>query len=194
MEKLRGEVGAQPCYHFFTFLKQNYIIAVFYFHLPHPRSRYEAVALAYGAAEVVTIEYNARASEDPRLAFLTPAQFAAAPRRFDAVISISSFEHDGLGRYGDPLDGSGDLKAMRNVHDNLLVDGGLLYLAVPMGPDVVVFNAHRIYGPLRWPLLTAGWEVVDSEGFTEALWTDGQMGDFNKQPVFVLKVAPLEDD
>jgi hypothetical protein len=34
---------------------------------------------------------------------------------FDVVLSISSFEHDGLGRYGDPLNPDGDLAAMRST-------------------------------------------------------------------------------
>ena len=33
--------------------------------------------------------------------------------RFDVVLSISSVEHDGLGRYGDALDPDADLHAMR---------------------------------------------------------------------------------
>ena len=34
---------------------------------------------------------------------------AGSPELFDVVFSISSFEHDGLGRYGDPLNPEGDL-------------------------------------------------------------------------------------
>ena len=34
--------------------------------------------------------------------------------KYDVCLSISSFDHDGLGRYGDPLDPSGDL---RTPHD-----------------------------------------------------------------------------
>ena len=56
---------------------------------------YEAVALQYGAASVTTIEYGPRTTDDPRLSFLTPAEFAASPRQFDVALSISSFEHDG---------------------------------------------------------------------------------------------------
>jgi Caenorhabditis protein of unknown function, DUF268 len=39
---------------------------------------------------------------------------------FDAGFSISSFEHDGLGMYGDPLDPDGDLKAMRKMKQKKL--------------------------------------------------------------------------
>ena len=49
------------------------------------------------------------------------------------------------------------------------VQAELLYLAVPLGADKVVFNAHRIYGRVRLPLLIDGWTLVDSVGLDEAL-------------------------
>ena len=36
---------------------------------------------------------------------------------------------------------------------SILKPGGLLLLTVPVGPDVLVFNLHRRYGPARLPLL-----------------------------------------
>jgi len=126
---------------------------------------YEAVAIAYEAKSVTTIEYGPRTTDHPQLHILTPASFAAAPRRFDVALCISSFEHDGLGRYGDPLSGVGDLRAMAEAA-NMLRPGGHLLVAVPRGSDGIVFNHHRIYGPRRWELFTRGWREVDQEGFT----------------------------
>ena len=37
---------------------------------------------------------------------------------------------------------------------------GLFFLTVPTGPDRIEWNAHRIYGPIRFPLMTANFEVV----------------------------------
>lgn len=54
-------------------------------------------------------------------------------------------EHVGLGRYGDPLDPEGDLKAMRELR-RVLAPGGSLLFVVPVGRPRVCFNAHRIYG------------------------------------------------
>ena len=76
--------------------------------------RYESVCLFYGGRPT-TIEYNKRISEDSRIKTLTVEEFNKNPRQFDAAFSISSFEHDGLGRYGDPLNPSGDFEAMRKT-------------------------------------------------------------------------------
>ncbi len=53
-------------------------------------------------------------------------------------------EHVGLGRYGDPLDYDGDLKAMAELN-RVLADGGELLFVVPIGKPMILFNAHRIY-------------------------------------------------
>lgn len=47
-------------------------------------------------------------------------------------LSHPSFDHDGLGRYGDRLHPEGDLLAMRTVAA-VLKDQGLLFLTVPIG-------------------------------------------------------------
>ena len=53
-------------------------------------------------------------------------------------------EHIGLGRYGDPLDYDGDLKAMAELQ-RVLAPGGFLLFVVPVGSPRLLFNAHRIY-------------------------------------------------
>lgn len=61
---------------------------------------YEALAIALGAARVDVVEYNlppTRPAVD-NLHYVTPAEFEAGDDTYDAVFSISSVEHDGLGR------------------------------------------------------------------------------------------------
>lgn len=53
-------------------------------------------------------------------------------------------EHVGLGRYGDPLDPDGDLKAIKEL-TRVLAAGGDLLFVVPIGRPKIKFNAHRIY-------------------------------------------------
>ncbi len=53
-------------------------------------------------------------------------------------------EHVGLGRYGDPVDPDGDLRAASEL-GRVLAPGGSLLVAVPVGAPAIRFNAHRIY-------------------------------------------------
>ncbi|MBI1194469.1 MAG: DUF268 domain-containing protein [Gammaproteobacteria bacterium] len=55
-------------------------------------------------------------------------------------------EHIGLGRYGDPLDVEGGIKAARELM-RVLEPGGKLYLSLPVGRPRVCFNAHRVHDP-----------------------------------------------
>ena len=76
-----------------------------------------------------------------------------------------------MGRYGDPLSPDGDLLAIDDVRTRLLRPGGLLFLSLPVGPDLLVWNAMRRYGPLRLPLMLEGWEVSDKFGWEEEALT-----------------------
>ncbi|MFT4581412.1 MAG: hypothetical protein ACI915_000144 [Gammaproteobacteria bacterium] len=143
----------------------------------------EAICLAYGA-QPTSIEYNKIVSIDGRLNLLTVDEFTRNPRIFDAAFSISSFEHDGLGRYGDPLNPDGDLDAMKYMK-SVVKPNGLLFLAVPVGSDALVWNLHRIYGKLRLPMLLHEWRVLDSFGFEEEHFCRERYQ--FEQPVFVLE-------
>ncbi len=145
---------------------------------------YECICHYYGA-NVTTIEYRDVKCRIPGLCVLKPSEFENRRRQFDAAISISSIEHDGLGRYGDPIDPDGDLRAMKEIR-RLLKPDGRLYLSVPVGRDVVVWNAHRIYGPIRMPMLLEGWEICCTYGYGANSF-QRPLGNYDSQPVFVLK-------
>jgi SAM-dependent methyltransferase len=53
-------------------------------------------------------------------------------------------EHIGLGRYGDPLDPDGDMKAISELK-RVLAPGGTLLFVTPVGRPRIMFNGHRIY-------------------------------------------------
>jgi len=144
---------------------------------------YESICLAYGGSPT-TVEYNAIISGDARLKIMTIDECAKHRVRFDAAFSISSFEHDGLGRYGDALNPDGDLEIMQEMQ-LVLKPGGLLFLSVPVGPDALIWNLNRIYGRNRLPLLLKGWEIVDTFGFSENLFEHKDCQ--NQEPIFVLK-------
>lgn len=62
----------------------------------------------------------------------------------DSISSLHAIEHFGLGRYGDPIDYYGHLKALDNIY-NMLTQGGIFYFSVPIGPQRIEFNAHRVF-------------------------------------------------
>lgn len=63
----------------------------------------------------------------------------------ESISSMHVVEHIGLGRYGDPMDPQGNLKAAREL-TRVLAPGGRLLFVVPTGDRArLCFNAHRIY-------------------------------------------------
>lgn len=62
----------------------------------------------------------------------------------DSISSLHAIEHFGLGRYGDPIDYWGYLKALDNIYE-MLQPGGTFYFSVPIGPQRIEFNAHRVF-------------------------------------------------
>ena len=124
----------------------------------------EATCLALGALKVTTLEYGSIESQHPQIETLTPQAFremyfASKLSNFDGVVSISSLEHSGLGRYGDALNPWGDLIATGRAWC-VTKPNGFLLLGLPGGSeDNIRYNAHRMYGKYRWPLITTNWEV-----------------------------------
>jgi hypothetical protein len=122
----------------------------------------EACVLAAGASSVVTLEYGQINCTHPRVSTMTPVDFKDAFEdgslgQFDAVVTFSSVEHSGLGRYGDALNPWGDILEIARAWC-VTKPGGSLTIGVMYGPDRIFFNAHRVYGPERWPYLTTNWE------------------------------------
>lgn len=61
-----------------------------------------------------------------------------------SVSCMHTIEHIGLGRYGDPLDPDGDIKAINELK-RIVSNGGNLLFVTPVGQPKIEFNAHRIY-------------------------------------------------
>ena len=144
---------------------------------------YESFVLAYGGVphvvEYADVEYNGE-----QIIYYTPEELTKLDFKFDFCISFSSYEHSGLGRYGDEINPNADLESMSELK-NVLKEDGILFLALPIGKDRVVFNIHRIYGSIRLPLLFENWKLVGHSGYW---WNQTDM-DFKAghQPIFILK-------
>lgn len=88
------------------------------------------------------------------------------PYEDDSVTSLSSLhvlEHIGLGRYGDPLDMNGHIKAIKEI-TRVIRSGGKLYISVPCGRERLEFNAHRIFNPKTIIRLFDEFELISLSG------------------------------
>lgn len=161
---------------------------------------YELSLLSLGAAHVTTIEYNNLTYMHEQITTKSKFDFDALYHSttsgyrdsFDLALSISAFDHDGLGRYGDPLNPEGDLEAMARAK-SLLKPGGVLILTLPIGPDLVVFNLLRRYGEIRLPMMLRGWTVVDRLFWDEERLTKASNYRQSYEPIFILQKPHHEE-
>eukprot|EP01040_Poterioochromonas_malhamensis_P008004 gene8004-8652_t len=125
----------------------------------------EAALYNSKARHVTTVEYMRIHSDYRNFTYLHPSDIARKylDRKWEAVdvgFSYSSVEHDGLGRYGDPLNPFADLESVARIRC-LLKPGGYLFLGFPLSADELWWNAHRLYGRYRLFLMLMGWRLVD---------------------------------
>jgi FkbM family methyltransferase len=120
--------------------------------------------LEAGAKEIVTLEYGEIISKHPKIKTMTPLQFRKSYlsdtlRTFDAIVTFSSVEHSGLGRYGDALNPWGDIIAIARAWC-VTKQGGSLTIGVmyDYNNDYIRFNAGRWYGKVRFPYLATNWK------------------------------------
>jgi hypothetical protein len=107
----------------------------------------EACVLQAGAKSVTTIEYGSIVSQHPKVFTMTPNEarvlfLNGSLGLFDAVVSFSSLEHSGLGRYGDQINPWADLQHMARIWCVCKSGGGLL-LGVPQSPGDSVNLFHN---------------------------------------------------
>ena len=151
----------------------------------------EAMLLEYGAAHVSTLEFGEIQTSHPQLTTYTPQEFTlkflqGTISPFDFAFSYSSLEHDGLGRYGDVLNPIGDLQSMARML-SAVKPGGFMFFGVPCCEDALYWNAHRVYGPVRYSEMFAGWRTLGSAPRDAMDGPRGKRGDWVFQPVWALQ-------
>jgi len=146
----------------------------------------------FGAKHIITVEYMKIVSEHPKLSAIHPVELA---KKFlthslppvDFIFTYSSLEHDGLGRYGDPINPYADLESIARAHC-LLKPNGVLFLGLPVGPDKVESYLHRIYGKHRMALILPLWEPIDLiNNYLNLSDPNTYAGNFLNQLIWVLK-------
>jgi len=87
----------------------------------------------------------------------------------ESLSCLHALEHFGLGRYGDPVDIDGWKRGLTGLA-GLLRAGGTLYLSVPIGPERIEFNGHRVFSmpallsAVERDFELAGFSYVDDRG------------------------------
>jgi len=84
----------------------------------------------------------------PNISFMQADLMAPLPDKLvdycDSLSCLHALEHFGLGRYGDPVQYDGYLLGFNNLH-RILKSGGKFYFSVPIGPQRIEFNGHRVF-------------------------------------------------
>jgi SAM-dependent methyltransferase len=97
---------------------------------------------------IIVIDIRPLSSDIPNVKFIQADLMAPIrddlAEYCDSLSCLHALEHFGLGRYGDPVNYEGYLLGLNNLH-RILKKGGKLYLSVPIGPQRIEFNAHRVF-------------------------------------------------
>ena len=155
----------------------------------------ESMLLTKGAKMVSTLEYKKLQSTHPLIQTLLPDEFDQLywnGTRFDALVTYSSLEHSGLGRYGDRLNPWGDLITMAKSWC-ILKPKSLAFVGVPAYKDYLFYNMNRRYGLKTLPHLFANWKQIHTD--LEVLKSHKRkIGEGLQDSIFVLqKTEKIED-
>ena len=186
----------------------------------------ESIALYYKANHIYTFEYMPLTIINPQVTVIPPSKFQlynnhtttttsthSTPTTADTtyntrpvggnmsvIFALRCLDHDGLGRYGDPLDPDADLSMIKSLA-NLLTPTGLLFLSVSIGPDLVVYNLLRRYGRRRLAMLLAaayeaGLELVEGVGWIDDKLDAAASFRVTYEPILVFRKGrrPLDGD
>lgn len=107
----------------------------------------ESLLIHFNADSVTTLDYVQFECNHDKIKILNMQEYKK-DMKFDLIVSFSSLEHDGLGRYGDPINPNGDIDACIEVKNMLNPDGYFL-CGIPIGEGCIEGNLHRIYNKKR---------------------------------------------
>jgi len=89
---------------------------------------------------------------------------------FDTVVSLSSLEHFGLGRYGDEFDTQADKKAFKEMIRVLKPGGHIVFTThLTRATPSIVYNVHRNYDIQAIRNFCAQLECVDEKFYSHAI-------------------------
>ncbi len=168
-----GSYGGKSSSDIYRLIKQGDVVGKHVLVVGSMNPWLEAICLAAGAKHVTTLEYGEIISLHPQVSTIIPSDFRkmylnGTLPRYDMVVTYSSLEHSGLGRYGDALNPWADIVSLARVW---CVAKENAKLVIGVGPlvekDVVLFNKGREYSKLRYSFLVSNWKMVDWKGSTQ---------------------------
>jgi hypothetical protein len=116
----------------------------------------ECYLLKLGADKIYITDINPIEIEDSRIVFTHTDNIK---EKYDIIISFSSVEHIGLGRYGDPIDDEGDIKFMSYAYD-ILTNKGIFLLGIPVAKTYKIDGHwHRIYDETKLNTLLEKYQI-----------------------------------
>lgn len=125
--------------------------------------------------QIEVLDIRLLSNTTPNIRFMQADLMAPLPDSLvdycDSLSCLHALEHFGLGRYGDPVRYDGHLLGFDNLH-RILKSGGRFYFSVPLGPQRIEFNAHRVFSVgylLEW---FAGKYRIDQFSFVD---DDGEL-------------------
>jgi hypothetical protein len=146
----------------------------------------ECLLLHFNAESVTTLDYDVPDCNH-KINMLSMDKYKKG-MKYDVIISYSSLEHDGLGRYGDPINPNGDIDACIEAY-SMLNDKGVFICGVPIGDGCIEGNYHRIYNKKRLnKLFSLFGEFIGSVNYQtldESLNFKGR--NWQNQPVFIYR-------
>ena len=106
---------------------------------------------------------------------------------FDIVTAVSTIEHVGLGRYGDPISPDGDKKAVEEIR-RILKPGGKVVVTIPCGKDTICYSRARVplgrvYSSSSLVELLSGFKILEMSYITKkkGLWHPASMSEAEKE-------------
>lgn len=152
----------------------------------------EVILLSEGANNITTLDYFPYSSDVSKINTITHTEISmhitnGNTPTFDAVISFSSLEHSGLGRYGDEINPWADIITMARSWC-VLKPGGRALVGVPTAKDKICFNGNKFYGPLFYNQVFTNWNQLHTEIDPEKLTYEAECLSFKDriyQPVTI---------
>jgi hypothetical protein len=147
----------------------------------------ECLLLHFDAKSVTTLDYITPECNYYKINTVTMENHKKE-MKYDVIISFSSLEHDGLGRYGDPINPNGDIDACIEAY-SMLNKEGYFICGIPIGDGCIEGNFHRIYNRKRIDKVFSLFDYfigsVNYQTFDEKLNFTGN--DWKNQPIFIYK-------